>query len=992
MHVRLCAGTRTCFFAVFAPLLLPWLAPAVATAQPAQLVSVRKIWDNAPHNAFTDLVRHDGTWYCSFREATMHGVTVSGSIRVLRSTDGEDWTSAVLLTSETEDLRDPHLVITPDNRLMLYAAVVTPSPVDGVTHRNFVWFSSDGTSWTERVEIGEPNIWIWRITWHDGVAYGIGYAWMNSVFLRLYRSTDGVHFTTHVPNMGATGTVNETSRIHFMPDGTAYVLARDKAWGRSAPPYTEWTWIPTSATVGGPEVIRLPDSRFVAVTRLYNGTVRTGVSWLDPATGGLSECLTLPSGGDTSYAGLVWHEDLLWVSYYSSHEVRTCIYLAKVAFPQQQLLSISDTFTREPSDSPGFTEQPQLPWVERGTLGQDADVAGIQGEQMLITGVDGSSPGSTGPGSVILNADLPNLAASTDVRFLLDNPTPLFGNNTAGFMLRKPRLDANIGHDSSLGQITVQLHPSGGLFIGERIAGSTVTLYADNPFVDGPQEMSALNVFAGAGSLPATLSGAPFDVDADGILESAEPFRLTVQLSGTTLEVRINGQTVATVTTQRASSTPSNYFALLKNRWTSSAGGAPSHVMYDNLQISIAGVSDACGDAAWIADGVTRGTIAGATNDGAASCTTYPGPDIWYRYSPPIAGDLLVNLCEADFGAVVSVLTECGGQELGCSVGCPGGACAGASACVRVPVSASQAVLVRVGSAAGGTGSYAMNVRTVPPSVMVHRGQSDPEAETPPFSLDTSASAAERTLEPGSDAQPHWRIAAAANRRANYQYPLSPQHWSDPSGWTFTAHLRAVAAAGLFQCYIELNDSQDVWALNMVTGGTLAPGLWTVGSNLQADQPLAAFDPGAGYHTIQIVFDPAGDGGNGLARYYMDGALLGTQTRAQAPDRALKRIVWGDNVSSGSSASDSHWAYVRFEPGQHPTPPCPAIAPDVDGDLDVDLDDFGAFQACYGPDVDVSETCVCFDLVRDGRVDAADFAAFVRCARGPAIPADPECD
>jgi len=40
--------------------------------------------------------------------------------------------------------------------------------------------------------------------------------------------------------------------------------------------------------------------------------------------------LTLPSGGDTSYAGMVWHEGLLWVTYYSSHEEKTCIYLAKV--------------------------------------------------------------------------------------------------------------------------------------------------------------------------------------------------------------------------------------------------------------------------------------------------------------------------------------------------------------------------------------------------------------------------------------------------------------------------------------------------------------------------------------------------------------------------------------------------------------------------------------------------------------------------------------
>src|SRR5205085_7380324 len=45
--------------------------------------------------------------------------------------------------------------------------------------------------------------------------------------------------------------------------------------------------------------------------------------------------LTLPSGGDTSYAGLVWHEGLLWVSYYSSHEGKASIYLAKVRLPQE---------------------------------------------------------------------------------------------------------------------------------------------------------------------------------------------------------------------------------------------------------------------------------------------------------------------------------------------------------------------------------------------------------------------------------------------------------------------------------------------------------------------------------------------------------------------------------------------------------------------------------------------------------------------------------
>ena len=48
------------------------------------------------------------------------------------------------------------------------------------------------------------------------------------------------------------------------------------------------------------------------------------------ADGDYEPVLTFPSGGDTSYPGLVWHDGLLWMSYYSSHEGKTSIYLAKI--------------------------------------------------------------------------------------------------------------------------------------------------------------------------------------------------------------------------------------------------------------------------------------------------------------------------------------------------------------------------------------------------------------------------------------------------------------------------------------------------------------------------------------------------------------------------------------------------------------------------------------------------------------------------------------
>ena len=82
-------------------------------------------------------------------------------------------------------------------------------------------------------------------------------------------------------------------------------------------------------------MITLPDGRIVVVARMFRGSAKsakTVLAWLDPNKGQLTEFLTLPSGGDTSYPGLVWHDDLLWVSYYSSHENKTAIYLAKIKF------------------------------------------------------------------------------------------------------------------------------------------------------------------------------------------------------------------------------------------------------------------------------------------------------------------------------------------------------------------------------------------------------------------------------------------------------------------------------------------------------------------------------------------------------------------------------------------------------------------------------------------------------------------------------------
>lgn len=294
---------------------------------------VRKIWDAAPHNAFTDLIRFSNQWFCVFREGQGH-VSPDGSIRVLVSPDGRDWKSAARIQSEEGDLRDPKITVTPDGRLMLLAACAqrqTPS----VRHLSYAWFSPDGRSWGEPIPIGETNMWLWRATWKEETAYGIGYNTRGENFVRLYRSPDGRRWETVVANLFAQGQPNESS-IVFRPDGTAVCLLRRDGSpgsgqvGLSKAPYTEWEWRDLGVKIGGPHLLELPDGRLVAGVRLYDGKTRTALAWLDPEKGELREFLTLPSAGDTSYPGLAWHGDRLWVSYYSSHEGKTSIYLAEV--------------------------------------------------------------------------------------------------------------------------------------------------------------------------------------------------------------------------------------------------------------------------------------------------------------------------------------------------------------------------------------------------------------------------------------------------------------------------------------------------------------------------------------------------------------------------------------------------------------------------------------------------------------------------------------
>lgn len=316
--------------------------------------SSKKIWDVAPHSAFTDLTFFNGEFYCTFREGTGHvpGKKTGegdGEIRVIKSKDGTTWESVALLKKKGYDLRDSKISETPDGRLML--TIGGSVYVDGklvARHPQVSFSDKDGKNFSdpEPIEIGEAIRsewdWLWRVTWHEGTGYGIVYQdWGPKPWVAaLVKTKDGVRYDL-VKKFDLNDVKPNESTVRFDSQGTMYVLVRCETgtgtMGTGSAPYTEWTWKETGKRLGGPDFLFLPSGKILIGSRAYDNGIATALYKLD-VDGKMVEILRLPSNGDTSYPGFVIHDGFVWISYYSGHEGKTSIYLAKIPLDELERL------------------------------------------------------------------------------------------------------------------------------------------------------------------------------------------------------------------------------------------------------------------------------------------------------------------------------------------------------------------------------------------------------------------------------------------------------------------------------------------------------------------------------------------------------------------------------------------------------------------------------------------------------------------------------
>ena len=320
-----------------------------------KLCSLRKVFGDGQHNAFTDMCQFGGVFYLAFRNCPDgHAVHDSSTIRVMSSADGRDWHDAFNFSVDDRDTRDPHFLVFGDTLFVYTGTWLCPGGTavyDINQHLGYCAWTQDGISWEgPRMLEGTYGHYIWRAAAWSGKAYlcgrrksefqhGIAHGEGGSVTQAvLLESDDGFVWRFRSVFREAYG--DETA-FAFGPDGGLVGLARtltgkNACVCRAEAPFEEWTSAELDRYVGGPMLVRWQGNWLAGGRKTLGGAPVTTLYWLRDNQ--LSEIMELPSGGDNSYTGFVeLRPGRALISYYSSHEAEKpneeSFYLAELELP-----------------------------------------------------------------------------------------------------------------------------------------------------------------------------------------------------------------------------------------------------------------------------------------------------------------------------------------------------------------------------------------------------------------------------------------------------------------------------------------------------------------------------------------------------------------------------------------------------------------------------------------------------------------------------------
>jgi hypothetical protein len=332
-----------------------WLRPNRARVRPSLGIESWPVVRDGLHNSNTDMIHWRGSFWLVHAASPWHLGSTDCRLRIWRSTDAKSFEPVAELGMPGEDIRDPKLAAI-GGRLFLYAL-----PNRGrraLPYGTVYSVSDDGVSWPPFTPIEQPGWLFWRPKTRDGVTWYVPAYWKHHGRSRLFSSQDGIRWS-EVSDIHE-GDANDETDFEFLPDGRMLVTARlegkaDSPLGSpdgctllatAPPPYQSWTKARSNVTrLDGPAlfahqgvvlaVARYQPGRRGPLTQLGGvlSRKRTSLFLVEPDR--LVHLSDLPSAGDTSYAGVVVRDGVLYASYYTSEVSRDYAWLLGMFLPSE---------------------------------------------------------------------------------------------------------------------------------------------------------------------------------------------------------------------------------------------------------------------------------------------------------------------------------------------------------------------------------------------------------------------------------------------------------------------------------------------------------------------------------------------------------------------------------------------------------------------------------------------------------------------------------
>jgi len=298
-------------------------------------IIITKIWDNSPHNAFTDLIKFNGTYYCSYSEEYSSSIDTSeawGSIRIIRSKTGKNWESVDLIQKKGMNLCNPRLSITPDRQIMIIMDGTT-APLVSFSDKKGDVFSDPETVNTETTITSERKR-LWKTTWFRGTGYALLYkSESKDDKISLMKTIDGKNFEK-ITKIEVDGLFDE-STLRFDQKGRMYALINredgDKrgTLGMSDWPYRKWSFHKMNDNPDRYNFTIVNKKIVMVAPGMSKPELHTGILTVNK-NGDLEELVKLPIGKKSCYPGILTEPGNLLVSCCSAHEGKSAIYLIKI--------------------------------------------------------------------------------------------------------------------------------------------------------------------------------------------------------------------------------------------------------------------------------------------------------------------------------------------------------------------------------------------------------------------------------------------------------------------------------------------------------------------------------------------------------------------------------------------------------------------------------------------------------------------------------------